>query len=425
MRVTAPTRAVARRCASRHVVALFALVAALVLFAAGCSGGQSGDRTRTPAVGATVGVQAVGSASPSVDAGPTATPGSYPRGTVALFDVQQRTATKLDLGRALIRADWVDDGKTLVALDANSAHWVALRVDGTVVRDLGPEPQPSGESTSMFLVSAVHDGRRVALVAFSTTPSGELVDVFTGARDELPPGTALASFRPGGEAFAGAVWPVDADGHGAPSSKPTTGVFARGGSCGAAYCLAWQFPTGDGFGRAPGGVPRGESWSPDGSKLLVEAAAACLPASPTPEAMVPCQPDRTAEVYSWPAHKLLLSVPEGDSGEAWWAGNNALYVRGRPNTQVNASEYLVAIDGTRTALPASLHGCCLSFSPDGKYSIASAVPGEDCSLFDVASGAVIAGVQKGAGDTNDTGICEFVRWTPDGRYAIATGVSTP
>jgi hypothetical protein len=202
-------------------------------------------------------------------------------------------------------------------------------------------------------------------------------------------------------------------------------VFARGGSCGASYCLAWPFPAGDGFGRAPGGVPRGESWSPDGTKLVVEAAAACPPTSLTPEAQAPCAPDRTAEVYSWPAHGLLLSVPLGDDGEAWWAGNDALYVRGRPNTQLNASEYLVAMDGTRSALPPSLHGCCISFSPDGKYAVASAVPGEDCSLFDVASGAVIAGVPKGAGDTNDTGICEFVRWTPDGRYAIATGVSTP
>lgn len=413
------------RGACRSLGALSALVAALVLIAAACTGGASGRR-------ATVGVQPIGSAAQSNAGTATSTtgatestPASIPPGTVALFDLQQRTATKLDHGRALIRADWVDDGKTLVALDANSMHWIAVRVDGTLVRDLGPQPQATGDSTAGFTVSSMHDGRRVALVEFSTTPSGELADVFTGAREQLPPGTVLAGFQPGGHAFVGAVRAVDADGHADASSKPATGVFARGGSCGDTFCLAWPFPIGDGFGRAPGGIPRGESWSPDGSKLLVEAAAACPPPSRTPEANTPCQPDRTEEVYSWPDHRLLLSVPVGNSGEAWWAGNDALYVRGRPNTQLNASEYIVVMDGTRTALPASLHGCCISFSPDGKYAIASAVPGEDCSLFYVASGAVIAGVPKGTGDTNDTGICEFVRWTSDGRYAIATGVSTP
>jgi hypothetical protein len=38
---------------------------------------------------------------------------------------------------------------------------------------------------------------------------------------------------------------------------------------------------------------------------------------------------------------------------------------------------------------------------------------------------VVAGVPRGAADTNDTGICQSVSFTSDGSFAIATGVNTP
>jgi hypothetical protein len=53
------------------------------------------------------------------------------------------------------------------------------------------------------------------------------------------------------------------------------------------------------------------------------------------------------------------------------------------------------------------------------------IPGEDCSLIEVSSGRTVASVPAGDGDTNDTGICQFVSWTEDGSQAIATGVGVP
>jgi WD40 repeat protein len=145
---------------------------------------------------------------------------------------------------------------------------------------------------------------------------------------------------------------------------------------------------------------------------------------PGHEPSAPCQPDRTFEVYSWPDQKRVLTLEGGTDGEARWAGNDALYIRGTPDPN-GGTDDIVSLDGTSSRLPASIHRCCLSFSPDGRYVVMSAVAGEDCSLIDTATGKAVAGMPKGPGDTNDTGICQDVSWSPDGRYAIASGVSTP
>ena len=118
-----------------------AIAAGLVLVAAACSGGgTNNDQTRTPVL-ATVAVEPLASAQSGATALPSRAAGAFPPGTVALFDLQTHSATKLDLGRSLIFADWVDNGKTLVALDVNANHWLALGVDGT------PRPRRSATST--------------------------------------------------------------------------------------------------------------------------------------------------------------------------------------------------------------------------------------------------------------------------------------
>jgi hypothetical protein len=68
----------------------------------------------------------------SVVTHPVASTTQVPAGTVALFDVRNRTAKKLDLGRSIISADWIDDGETFLALDVNMESYVALRTDGSL-----------------------------------------------------------------------------------------------------------------------------------------------------------------------------------------------------------------------------------------------------------------------------------------------------
>jgi hypothetical protein len=130
-------------------------------------------------------------------------------------------------------------------------------------------------------------------------------------------------------------------------------------------------------------------------------------------------------VYSWPAHELVLEVPLTSGGSVRWAGADALFVDGSFDDAVGSARYLLTLDGEKRALPDVLQTCCVSFSPDGRHAVASAVPGEDCSLIEVESGDTIASVPAGRGDTNDTGICQHVSWSPGGRWAIATGVSAP
>jgi hypothetical protein len=111
-------------------------------------------------------------------------------------------------------------------------------------------------------------------------------------------------------------------------------------------------------------------------------------------------------------------------GEVRWAGNGKLFVRAR-DPELGVFGYLLALDGKKSPLPEGLTGCCASFLADRGYAIDSVTPGEDCSLIDLGSGATIAGVPRSAADTNDTGICQHVSWTADGRWAVGTGVNTP
>jgi hypothetical protein len=135
----------------------------------------------------------------------------------------------------------------------------------------------------------------------------------------------------------------------------------------------------------------------------------------TPDA-APCVSEVTFEVYAWPSRELVWSKQGGENEEVEWSGNGQL--------RINRGT-LVRLDGSETILPPGLSGCCVSFSPDGEFAVASHIPGEDCSLIDVETGEVIASVAGGEGDTNDTGICQFVSWTSDGREAIASGVNIP
>jgi hypothetical protein len=287
-----------------------------------------------------------------------------------------------------------------------------MELDGTMVREIVDLRATTGyEPQSLIHVVSARDGRNVAVInmeAFSI----QLTDVFSG-RSTLIVDDALVggSFSPGGDWLAGVVTQV-ANGSVDPSTS-VSGVFARDGSCSdrAFACVEWAFP------QEPDRLRRFAStnaWSPDGKHLLLQVHTPCPDDTGMPP--TPCTPDAGFEVYEWPSRRLVLGVPADRFGEAQWAGNARL--------RVNRGT-LLALDGTRSELPQGLGGCCVSFSPDGRYAVDSVSPGEDCSLVEVETGRTLASVAAGDGDTNDTGICQFVSWTSDGRYAIATGVSPP
>ncbi|MEX0750014.1 MAG: hypothetical protein WD359_04320 [Dehalococcoidia bacterium] len=382
-------------------------IAALLTFLAAC-GGDDGERDvdmpDTPA----------GESTPAVD--------TVPPGTVALFDMDALTAEGLDLGRAIIRAEWVDDGETIVAFDANTQTWVALGIDGALVREIAPQVTSSGEGSPVTVLGAVGDGRRVAM-ADLRTGSFELIDVASGDSEVLFSGArAFGYFSSRGEYLAGGTTPVDSTGM-LDREASVFGVFAADGDCGDATsyaCIEWEWPSEENIARFPANNP----WSADGAHLLLARQAICPPDEPgaPPE---PCSPDPTFEVYSWPQRELVLAVPSSSGNGARWAGTGALFIDGSFDESIGAARYLMTLDGEKRALPEILHGFSVSFSPDGRHAIASAIPGEDCSLIEVATGDVLASVAAGAGDTNDTGICQHVSWSPDGRWAIASGVNTP
>lgn len=353
------------------------------------------------------------------------TPGHIPPGTIALFDIEAGAARKLDLGRSLIRADWIDDGKTLLALDVNTRAYVAISVDGMLVRVVAKLPPataaPGEESLPSIQLVPVRDGRRVAVFDWKSL-AVDLIDVFSGASERIAENT-FGAFSPDGEYLAGAIAGTDASGSVDPSTS-VSGVFSDRGTCGDARpfaCIEWQFPQDE-------RVSSREPWSPDGRHLLLARRAKCPDQAPVPGASPgPCTTDTryTHEVYNWPERSLVLTLPPVELGEVRWAGNGELFVRGARDPDLGVSAYLVSLDGKRSPLPDGLTGCCASFFADRGYAIDSVTPGEDCSLIDLASGSAIAGVPRGAADTNDTGICQYVSWTPDGRWALATGVSTP
>lgn len=345
-------------------------------------------------------------------------------GTIAVFDIPSRAAKKLDLGRALIQADWIDDGETLLAIDADESKYVAVRIDGTLVRELASITKTASEEPLPLVYAfPVHDGRTVAI---SDRQAGtlDLVDVFDGSTVRMKSDhIAAGEFSFDGELYAGVSRPLITNGE-PDRSSVETGVWSRNGGCGdndPYACVEWELPQEEGFGRS---FAPGQTWSADGKRLLVQIQRLCPPSTPGSRG-APCVPEPTYEVYSWPEHQLLFSLHPGASGSARWAGSTKLFVDGMRDAALNASRYLVALDGTKTALPRDLQGCCGSFSFDAALAVDSAIPGEDCSLSEVSSGTTLASVPKGPGDTNDTGICGYVRWTPDGSKAIATGVNTP
>jgi hypothetical protein len=389
----------------------FAL-AILITFTAAC--GDGGD---DPARGEDAG-ETVGSAAPT-DESDAITPG-----TVALFDMESLTAEGLDLGRAIILAQWIDDGETILAFDPGSQAYVALTLDGTLIAEVARlKVASSGGGAPPVLVSVVHDGRTAAVMDYEAA-TFELFDVTSGSREVLFDDAVVAAwFSPGGSLMAGRRTPLGADGV-LDQDSALVGVFAKSGSCADARafaCLEW------GWTQEPGAVryPAGRApWSPDGRHLLLASQQRC-PEDKPGEPPAPCSPDPTYEVYSWPERDLVLSIPPSSGGSVRWAGSSALFVDGSFDETIGASRYLLTLDGEKRALPEVLHTCCVSFSPDGRHAITSVIPGEDCSLIDVESGASLAVVPAGAGDTNDTGICQHVSWTSDGRWAIATGVNTP
>ena len=337
-----------------------------------------------------------------------------PPGTIALFDTELLTATKLDLGRSLIFADWVDDGETILALDVNSFRFVAIHMDGTVVREIA-------KRDGRMYASAVRDDRRVAITDLEHW-TFELVDVFSGLRERLHENAMVAGFfSPDGRYMAGGATPIDAAQE-LDADASVRGVFAQRGACGDTRpyaCIEWEWV------GEPGTVlgPVREPWSPDGKHLLLQRTGACPRTNPgTPTA--PCRHEPAFEVYSWPGRELVLSLPASQFGEAQWAGPSALRVNGLRDPNLGPT-YLVTLDGRHHHLPEVLRNCCVSFSPDGRYAVDSVTPGEDCSLIDVESGETLASVPRGPGDNNDTGICQYVSWTQDGRWAIATGVNAP
>jgi len=367
---------------------------------------KSGDATEPPSSD---------SATPETQ-GVTPSATRFPPGTVALFDIERGTGENIDLGTAALRAAWIEDGETVLILDAYTGKYLVMNLDGSVVGEVADSRYTTGyEPHAVIDVRPVRDQQWVAVADFE---SRRMTLVSSREwREEIVRDDAFVQgqFSPGGQWLAGSVSGIGPDGL-IDEASTLVGIFAREGTCGDSRpyaCLEWTLPQ-----DTPGEqrfFAYGDAWAPDGNHILVQRRPICPEQTPgTPP--IPCTPETTFEVYAWPSRDLVFSKEAGQFGEIEWAGAGQLRVD---------RESILSLDGTLSALPEGLRGCCVSFSPDGRYAVDSVIPGEDCSLIEVATGAVIASVPAGDGDTNDTGICQFVSWTADGSMAIATGVNTP
>jgi len=404
--------------------AMLCVTAAVLLFAAcGDSHGPAADGPTVdgPAAEASVPPSEVGSTPRARGVTPPAT--RFVPGTVALFDIRKGTAQSLDMHTAVVRAMWIDAGETVLAFDAYSAKYVAMKLDGTLVQEIADERVTTGyEPMPLIYPVSVNDGHSVTVNDWEAM-SLTLMDIRDGSRMTLRDHAMTGGeFSPGGAWLAGAAMPIGSDGHADPA-RWQGGVFARKGRChdDTPYaCLEWELPQPTESGPSFFFVSQ-QTWSPDGKHLLMERRSNCPDPTPGSRDSTPCTPEATFEVYAWPSHKLVLTIP---SGEARWSGSGRIQVRGGGDPAFSSrSGFFVDLDGSKSPAPEVFAGCCGSYSPDGRYAILSLVPGEDCSLVEVSSGSTVASVSAGPGDTNDTGICQVVSWTRDGSMAIASGVA--
>jgi DNA-binding CsgD family transcriptional regulator len=343
--------------------------------------------------------------------------------SVMLFDIAKREARGVPVADSVMGARWLKPGETWLALQLDSTRtptppetnvtYRVYDVSGQGVWTVPPEltraviPAPDGNSV---LIERI-DNQYI----ISNLPTGNAATFLGSARD--------LSFSLDGRRVAyTTVGGSDEENVNHDWRSVTEGVKNDLTGYGGGGLAIQSQREADGLMD----LPR-DPWSPDSNYLLVERFTPCGTNSPDPGN---CYGTPTFEVYgTQETGKVFWNAYAGRLQSAQWAGPGRLFVTFFPDAVDDpdfpqAQSLIVDLGLEKRPAPDVFQGaCCASFSPDGRYAVVAhggdAPHDERCSLVDAATGAELAGFDRGADDA--VGIfCGAVSWTADGTQALVS-----
>jgi len=351
------------------------------------------------------------------------------RPSVIVFDLETREARRVDLGTTTGFLQWVNNDDVLVGYDSSASEYRSLRLDGTTVRSLLPQP---GDGTLNSWLAPANDGRRLVV----NTEEGELalIDAFTGDSapfDTVDGAETSAQFAVDGSRFA----------YLNRQNSYLNDQAVRVAGIGSSLILSdgLVFATLNGDDVALELAPN--AWSSDGTKILMMQSglgALCGPNCPEFAGA------REYRVYGmggatnsfiWTSKGTLII-------DAVWAGPDRLFVT---KYEVVAGDttwspaFIGLTNGEETPATGLLASCCTlspSFSPDGRFAVSRVgtsgpvtcsapddcdAPDWDlgCALIDTSTGSEVVRIDGTDADIG-TAFCVVVSWTSDGTKAIAS-----
>lgn len=316
---------------------------------------------------------------------------------VGFVDIDASTCVHTPLGDQYSRAQWVDDGRTIVAYD-NAAHdYKILDLSGNVLREIATPPSDRDFFTAQ--VHSAHDGHTL-IVERDNSPM-TLLDTRTG--DErplaLPSGTnSNVFFSPLGGQFIFTN----------QSGNAVSLMLSR--SAGAPPATLVRSLAADAFLSAL-------AWSPDGSSILVWSGTSTAPCKPAPEpacfvAASNYEVVDTAGTVIW-----LMPLPDFGANDARvtsveWAGAGRLLIS-QPAVTAKDGTFLAAaarfVDvrtGAQMTAPSELANVA-ELSPDGRFGVVS--DGTGCAIIDIRSLARLLSIS-----------CTITDWTDDSKTALTS-----